>query len=553
MKGMASMKPHSWWWNSFTSPRNSKWLSENLEDMDRLVNEMLKLIEEDGDSFAEKAKMYYQRRPQLISHVKDFYRVYRALLQRYDHAIGDLAKNIPSEIQSQCSSNWYECAMEAASASLPLSPARTLEPKANHFKPHWRAAGFDFFLGSGRSSDRSRKGSDESSSESGSESDYSKIMDSYEHSFQLEMRIIGLENELHEARDKLHEYKNGPKEQCENLLNGEVLDLSSTTSSMEMNLPVFANRNFTALQKQIEIFQTDSPDHQVDIKNLMEAMETAAKQFESEISSRDHIIKEYKTWLGAVLNESMQYKSSLKAEGISTIAEDEEVEDERSRLEFRTLEQEQTILELKAMAAHSSKRLLQEKYALEAKLSSLVVSSNAYWAKLQVFEKRVKQLEAEKSKVCAETAKQMNELTQSLDGVKLKVVRLESENEELKAQVSKLVENVRVQDDDLSKADENLRELKAENAKIIRELKAENAKLIREFEESQKASVDLTSRVRELEDEVEKQRVLIMDGAEGKREVIRQLCFSIEHYRMGYQQLCKRLQIQYRRPAIMTT
>ncbi|PKU81522.1 protein NETWORKED 4B [Dendrobium catenatum] len=525
---MASRKSHSWWGNSYTSPRNSKWLSENVEEMDVLVNEMLKLIEEDGDSFAKKAEMYYQRRPELISHVKDFYRMYRALVQRYDHAIGDQAKNIPTEIQSQGSANLSEFGVEAASASLPSSPARTAEQKANHFKPHWRAAGFDFFLGSGRSSDRSRKGSDESSSESGSESDYSKAMDVYENSFRLEMRIIGLENELHEARDKLQEYKNGPKEQCEHLLNSEVLDLSSTTSSMEI-LPVSANKNFTALEKQIETLQAYLPDQEVEIRNLMEAMEAAAKQFENEISSRDHIIKEYKTWLGAILNKS-----------ISIIAEDEQIADEKSRLEIKILEQEQMILELKALAAHSSKRLLQEKYALEAKLSSLMVSSNSYWAKLQVLEKRVKQLEAEKFKVCAESARQIIELTQSLEAVKLKVVILESEKEELKPKVSKLVEDIEAQDDDPTEDDEHLQELNLEHAKLIQE-----------FENAQKASSELKTRVRELEDEVERQRVLIMDGAEGKREVIRQLCFSIEHYRIEYQQLCRRLQVQHRRPAIM--
>lgn len=47
---------------------------------------MLKLIEEDGDSFAKKAEMYYQKRPELISHVEEFYRMYRSLAERYDRS-----------------------------------------------------------------------------------------------------------------------------------------------------------------------------------------------------------------------------------------------------------------------------------------------------------------------------------------------------------------------------------------------------------------------------------------------------------------------------------
>ncbi|KAJ0075007.1 hypothetical protein Patl1_35042 [Pistacia atlantica] len=31
LKRMQSRKSHSWWWDSHISPKNSKWLAENLE------------------------------------------------------------------------------------------------------------------------------------------------------------------------------------------------------------------------------------------------------------------------------------------------------------------------------------------------------------------------------------------------------------------------------------------------------------------------------------------------------------------------------------------
>ena len=46
---------------------------------------MLKLIEEDADSFAKRAEMYYQKRPELVSLVEEFYRAYRSLAEPYDH------------------------------------------------------------------------------------------------------------------------------------------------------------------------------------------------------------------------------------------------------------------------------------------------------------------------------------------------------------------------------------------------------------------------------------------------------------------------------------
>lgn len=58
--------------------------------MDVKVKAMIKLIEEDADSFARRAEMYYKKRPELMKLVEEFYRAYRALAERYDHATGAL-------------------------------------------------------------------------------------------------------------------------------------------------------------------------------------------------------------------------------------------------------------------------------------------------------------------------------------------------------------------------------------------------------------------------------------------------------------------------------
>lgn len=59
-------------------------------DMDTKVKSMIKLIEEDADSFARRAEMYYKKRPELMKLVEEFYRAYRALAERYDYATGEL-------------------------------------------------------------------------------------------------------------------------------------------------------------------------------------------------------------------------------------------------------------------------------------------------------------------------------------------------------------------------------------------------------------------------------------------------------------------------------
>jgi hypothetical protein len=83
-------RKYSWWWNSHICPKNSKWLQENLEDMDSKIKLMIKIIEEDAESFAKRAEMYYRRRPELMALLEELYRAYRALAERYDHAAGDL-------------------------------------------------------------------------------------------------------------------------------------------------------------------------------------------------------------------------------------------------------------------------------------------------------------------------------------------------------------------------------------------------------------------------------------------------------------------------------
>ncbi|XP_051225784.2 protein NETWORKED 2A-like [Lolium perenne] len=88
----AASNAYSWWWASHIRTRQSKWLDSNLQDMDDRVKCILLLLGEEADSFAKRAEMYYQRRPEVISSVEEAYRAYRALAERYDHMSGELHK-----------------------------------------------------------------------------------------------------------------------------------------------------------------------------------------------------------------------------------------------------------------------------------------------------------------------------------------------------------------------------------------------------------------------------------------------------------------------------
>ncbi|XP_017238075.1 protein NETWORKED 3A isoform X1 [Daucus carota subsp. sativus] len=81
------------WWlvenNNAMKATRSSWLQSTLSDLDEKTKAMLKIVEEDADSFAQRAEMYYRKRPELISMVEEFYRSHRSLAERYDQLKSD--------------------------------------------------------------------------------------------------------------------------------------------------------------------------------------------------------------------------------------------------------------------------------------------------------------------------------------------------------------------------------------------------------------------------------------------------------------------------------
>ncbi|KAE8662845.1 Detected protein of unknown function [Hibiscus syriacus] len=97
----AASNAYSWWMASHIRTKQSKWMEQNLQDMEEKVSAVLKLIEEDGDSFIQKAEMYYRKRPEIINFVEEFFRAYRALADRYDHLSTEL-QNANNTIAAIC-------------------------------------------------------------------------------------------------------------------------------------------------------------------------------------------------------------------------------------------------------------------------------------------------------------------------------------------------------------------------------------------------------------------------------------------------------------------
>ncbi|KAE8009604.1 hypothetical protein FH972_006032 [Carpinus fangiana] len=102
---MMKNQSSNWWWlDSHSSTRRSQWLQSTLAELDEKTKAMLKLVEEDADSFAQRAEMYYKKRPELISMVEEFYRAHRSLAERYDQLKSDSGTRLVTTLGSPFSS-----------------------------------------------------------------------------------------------------------------------------------------------------------------------------------------------------------------------------------------------------------------------------------------------------------------------------------------------------------------------------------------------------------------------------------------------------------------
>uniref|UniRef100_F6GUA8 NAB domain-containing protein n=1 Tax=Vitis vinifera TaxID=29760 RepID=F6GUA8_VITVI len=456
LKRTESKKSHSWWWDSHISPKNSKWLADNLEEMDQSVKRMLKLIEEDGDSFAKKAEMYYQKRPELISHVEDFYRIYRSLAERYDHVTGELRKNILSDLQSQGSGI-------SDLGSEPASTCPSPDQRERRRKSGRRAAGFDFFLGSGGSSSDLYNKGDESSSLSDSESgsDDSSV-NNYLGLRAAKEKIQLSEEEIVRLKTELQKY--GP-------LN--------FTNNFQAELVELPPRDIKMQESELDLVE--------ELRITKERLQGSEKEIATlidELASRgsSESISHMQEQLELTHKDIAMWKAKLDREK----REVSKLQERVGRYKTSLSDREHEIRELKEVISDADHNFELEKSLLMAKISKLLDDQSHLEEKLKEWELRCQSLEEEiKQADTAESGDRINDLNKSLDALNLKHDTLMSERDELSARV-------------------------------------------------------------------ERQKGLVSEAAEEKREAIRQLCFSLEHYRNDYNRLRQAFTV-HKRPAVLTS
>ncbi|CAH8358769.1 unnamed protein product [Eruca vesicaria subsp. sativa] len=521
IKRAESTKSHLWWWDSHIGHKNSKWLDNNLDEMDRSVKRMVKLIEEDADSLAKKAEMYYQKRPELLTLVDEFHRMYRSLAERYENITGELRKGSPLELQSQGSG------FSDVSSDITTELNRLSRP------PSRRAPGFDYFLGSGGgpSSDVYHKDGDDSASVTDSEleSDESSVTSypgyvSVGSDFQyLTKRVADLDVELREAKERLRMQLEGNTESLMmTRVKSEFVDYPAKLAACEQELRD-ANEKIQSSEDQIYMLksqlarylpselddeevaaastqdmdnETLSEELRITTLRLREAEKENGKMRKEVERSRcdDAKLKSLQSLLDSAQKEIAAWKSKSTADRREVVKLQDRVSMMKSSLAGRDHE----IRDLKTALSDAEEKIFPEKAQVKAQIAKLLEEKTRRDEQFKELEAQVRYLEDEIRRVVNEKMEEEERLKGEIE-----VLTVEKEDKE------RCIETVT----------KKVSELESEMSLLGNEMKAKENRNI------------------EMEKEVEKQRKELEEVAEEKREVIRQLCFSLDYYKGE----CKRL------------
>ncbi|KAL1061431.1 hypothetical protein V6Z11_D13G010500 [Gossypium hirsutum] len=155
--------------------------------------------------------------------------------------------------------------------------------------------------------------------------------------------------------------------------------------------------------------------------------------------------------------------------------------------------------------------LLEKETLLEARLKEWELHGS-------VLEEKIRQRETTNSEIKSLLVVQETNLQGQIN--QLKTELNEKDKDCVTATVNNLVAEVRSRDLQIRQMEDHLQQLSKEHMQLTKNLEDE-----------------LKLKIKDLEKEVDKQRNMILDVSEEKREVIRQLTFSLDHYRSGYKEL----------------
>lgn len=316
------------------------------------------------------------------------------------------------------------------------------------------------------------------------------------------------------------------------------------------------------LQKQTAELETHVPDCCYKIAKLVEQLEVANEQLKMSDNEIARLREELRSsssgthQLQVQLEEERENVSKLECQLDSGRKHIQELEDKMTWYKATETNHELEVQNLKAEIVDLQAQFSLEKDQLHSDIVSLsemkiqLTSRLVEWeSRSNELEDKLRQYEAEKLKqeelhatqemvLQGEISSLKEELGQrrhdieavnkEFDMHKQKFDMLATERDGANAKIDKLVAEISFRDDKIANMERELSQLHAQQVELVSASET-RLNLVNE----------LKQKVEELEKEVTRQNDVISDRAEEKREAIRQLCFSLEHYRSGYQELLR--------------
>ncbi|GAA0151620.1 hypothetical protein LIER_10306 [Lithospermum erythrorhizon] len=281
-------------------------------------------------------------------------------------------------------------------------------------------------------------------------------------------------------------------------------DESSVVNSSAVVHPNVDELKILAMEEEMKSTKEKLLDSENEVGRLNQELK---KIQESEQASRSQLER--------VMDQALESKGKLDKSASEVSDRDQEIR----RLKEEIINSERSLSDVKTYHHEEIFELEKERSYLEKKVNEVNV-----WC--QSLEEDVRQVQTEKSVLEASLRAEIEQLqtTVSNKNMHLNEItrdynRLMDEKDKLNARVEEFIMETRSKDDHLYA------------------MHLESVKMTEKMEGARKMTETLRSRVEELEDTVAKQQEMILEGAEEKREAIRQLCFSLEHYRIRHHEL----------------
>ncbi|XP_028778882.1 protein NETWORKED 4A-like [Neltuma alba] len=397
------------------------------------------------------------------------------------------------------------------------------------------------------------------------ESDYT----SYE---ELLSKLIKTEEELRDARLKLRlseeEVINSKSQivNCEDQLHHVLKELKMREGDLECE-----KEKVLKLQNQTSDMETRVQDCCCKIAELTEELAVAREH----LRVSKYEIAELKNKcdsgheLQCQLERAQENVATLEAELDSGRKQIRELEEEITWYKGNESKREHEVLNLKAEMLDAQTRYSLEKELLKSDVLSLseartqLDSALKEWElRSHLLENKFRQCEAEKLKLEEQNAAQemvlrgeisflkeelgerrhdIDALNKEIDGHKHKYDMVVAENDGASAKIHKLIADARTRDNLIENMEKDLCLFHAHHE----ELKSISEARLNQVNE-------LKLKLKELEIMVARQKAVMSERAEEKREAIRQLCYALDHFKSGYQEL-RRAFTEQRRHAVATS